>query len=614
MNAIVVIAIIVAVAVLSVAALGVLGGVLANIADKAKSNWLGRKRLGKRAFIPKELEESSKPLPASDPERKALQIYDPKPVTTIPPETTKFRGHFDALFAPWSDPDRRIDIDQAHAILLMPRVIPYESYFSIVGDEVTYPHTPPVKPPDIPPPPSWSPWHPNFGEPSFAPPYYAEHLAFLNKIVDETHRREAQRVNAALDRREELTRTVEKRNRDAEDLAKLARAKYEEAVTPQNNSFDRAMSQYQKDKEKYETDALIECRKFQDCRDVSQRPGEAGLMVRIDLALRTMKWPSFASREGQSRFDADSGILIHEHRFPDLSEVEWIKQVELKSGWTIKPANQREKKDAAAKIHPSLCLRLAAELARLDVDNIIKAIAINGWADYSEKSTGQRKRAYCAALFATKEQLSNLSLSTLDPIEAFAVLKGVSARTLDITPIAPIIRLDTNDDRFIDAKEVLAKMAEGDNLASMDWEDFEHLIRELFERAFAVSGAAVKVTQASRDQGVDAVIFDPDPLRGGKIIIQAKRYTNVVDVSAVRDLFGAVMNEGANKGILVTTSHYGSESYSFAKDKPLTLLDGRELLSLLEKHGYNKFRINLAEAKSALAALNAPGGLASGRR
>ena len=111
--------------------------------------------------------------------------------------------------------------------------------------------------------------------------------------------------------------------------------------------------------------------------------------------------------------------------------------------------------------------------------------------------------------------------------------------------------------------------------------------------------AEVKVTQASRDQGVDAIIFDPDPLRGGKIVIQAKRYTNTVDVSAVRDLYGTVHNEGAIKGILVTTSHYGPDSYSFAKDKPLTLLDGPPLLGLLEQHGY-KFRIDLAEAKRLL--------------
>lgn len=82
------------------------------------------------------------------------------------------------------------------------------------------------------------------------------------------------------------------------------------------------------------------------------------------------------------------------------------------------------------------------------------------------------------------------------------------------------------------------------------------------------NGSDVRVTQASRDGGVDAIIFDPDPLRGGKIAVQAKRYTNTVGVSAVRDLYGTVINEGANSGILITTSDYGHDSYEFAKDKP----------------------------------------------
>ncbi len=332
---------------------------------------------------------------------------------------------------------------------------------------------------------------------------------------------------------------------------------------------------------------------------LTQRPSSEGLLARLDLALRTMSLPNAVPREAESRFDIDSGVFIHEQRFPDLGALECVKFVEQKSGLVSKPVNQKERKEISAKLWPALCLRMACEIARLDSDEIVKAVAINGWAEYTDKATGQRKRAYCASLFATKEQISTLNLSAADPEAAFNSLKGIAARSLEITPIAPIVRLNTNDSRFVDAKEILAHMSDGENIAAMDWEDFEHLCRELFERAFASSGAEVKVTQASRDQGVDAIIFDPDPLRGGKIVIQAKRYTNLVDVSVVRDLYGAVINEGANKGILVTTSNYGPDSYSFAKDKPLTLLSGRELLGLLEQHGY-KFRIDLAEAKRML--------------
>lgn len=56
------------------------------------------------------------------------------------------------------------------------------------------------------------------------------------------------------------------------------------------------------------------------------------------------------------------------------------------------------------------------------------------------------------------------------------------------------------------------------------------------------------------------------------------------------------MNEGATKGILVTTSNYGNDAYEFAKGKPLTLMNGANLLYLLEKHGH-KAKIDLQEAK-----------------
>jgi hypothetical protein len=61
-----------------------------------------------------------------------------------------------------------------------------------------------------------------------------------------------------------------------------------------------------------------------------------------------------------------------------------------------------------------------------------------------------------------------------------------------------------------------------------------------------------------------------------------------------------VLNEGVSKGILVTTSDYGPDSYEFAKGKPLVLLNGANLLNLLEKHGH-KAKINLKEAKIILA-------------
>src|SRR5260370_38389131 len=89
---------------------------------------------------------------------------------------------------------------------------------------------------------------------------------------------------------------------------------------------------------------------------------------------------------------------------------------------------------------------------------------------------------------------------------------------------------------------------------------------------FSKMGVETRLTQASRDGGVDCVAWDMRPIVGGKGIVQAKRYKHTVGVSAVRDLYGTVLNEGASKGILVTTSGYGTGSSQFAEKKPVQLI------------------------------------------
>lgn len=558
-------------------------------------NWLGRRRLGCRASIPDILTAPFNGRKA-DSEREDIKQYAPR-VASIPSlRTMEFKGSDKDVFGPLPQPTRTLDIDNIRDICSMAPELSFESLWGILNEEFCYPVRPPSKLTDPPAPPSWTPWRAEIPDPVFDPPLYEGRLSILNRFVCAAHKSEIDRVATARVWKAEIEEATSKRNAEMERLAGKASALWERVKAEQEEAFAKVMAIYNQDVQTYEKAFHTEQALFRSICELSRRPGSDGLLTRIDLALRTMSLPDAVPREAESRFDADSGVLIHEQRFPDLGDLECVKFVEQKTGCAIKPANQKELKAVSSELYPAICLRLACEIARLDSGKIVKAVAINGWAEFTAKATGQRKRAYCASLFATKEQINALNLVAVDPEAAFNSLKGIAARSLEITPIAPIIRLDTNDPRFVDAKEVLAHMAEGENLAAMDWEDFEHLCRELFERAFASTGAEVKITQASRDQGVDAIIFDPDPLRGGKIIIQAKRYTNLVDVSAVRDLYGAVINEGAIKGILVTTSSYGPDSYSFAKDKPLTLLAGRELLGLLDQHGY-KFRIDIAEAR-----------------
>ena len=61
-------------------------------------------------------------------------------------------------------------------------------------------------------------------------------------------------------------------------------------------------------------------------------------------------------------------------------------------------------------------------------------------------------------------------------------------------------------------------------------QQFEVLVRDIIAKEFSHEGCEVQETQASRDQGVDAIAFDEDPIRGGKYVIQAKRYNDEIEM------------------------------------------------------------------------------------
>lgn len=242
-----------------------------------------------------------------------------------------------------------------------------------------------------------------------------------------------------------------------------------------------------------------------------------------------------------------------------------------------------------------IILRSLAEIFHFDSLKKIDSIFFNGRVVAKSSTTGKDVDNCVASICVTREKFEEVDLNYVDAKACFKYLKGISASKIyDIAPITPILTINKKDKRFIDSYKV--EVDEGTNLAEISWEDFEHLVREIFDLEFNVNGGEVKITQSSRDGGVDAIAFDPDPIRGGKIVIQAKRYTNTVGVSAVRDLYGTIINEGANKGILITTSDYGSDSYKFAMGKPITLLNGGHLLFLMQKHG-KKAHINIEKAK-----------------
>ncbi len=291
-------------------------------------------------------------------------------------------------------------------------------------------------------------------------------------------------------------------------------------------------------------------------------------------------------------------MLLIDYWLPSFEDMPHFTEIEYKNGHPICISpNDKRLRSVWSDVTYKITIRSLYELFSSTPLIGIESISFNGIIKSLDLATGNDSEKCILSIIANRSDFEKLDLSRIDAKQCFKRFKGISAHDLStLTPIHPLLIMSKDDNRFSESYNVITNIEYGENLAAMNWRDFENFIRELFEKEFSADGSEVKITRASKDGGVDAVVFDPDPIRGGKIIIQAKRYTNVVGVSAVRDLYGTVMNEGATKGILVTTSDYGADSYNFAKDKPLSLLNGANLLYLLGKYGCQA-HINIEEAK-----------------
>ncbi len=427
--------------------------------------------------------------------------------------------------------------------------------------------------------------------------WYQPKLGFLDKLIPS--RKEARIEEASSRYQSDLRAWEQERDRlIAEYQTELAAYQNKEAEI--RRVHGEAIAAWELEKSAYVAHQHEQHVAIDDLRRRYETKDREAVIEYCETVLANSDYPDCIPRDCELDFNAENGVLIVDFKLPapeGLPTLAEIKYVQASDSFNQKHLSEAQQTKLYDDVLYQISLRTIHELFQSDQVDAVLIVVFNGIVTSTDKSTGKEVTACILSVQASREALQEVNLAKVDPKACFRQLKGVGSSKLhSITPVAPIMQLNREDRRFIPSYGVADQLHEGSNLAAMDWEDFEHLIREIFEKEFSTAGGEVRVTQASRDGGVDAVAFDPDPIRGGKIVIQAKRYAYTVGVAAVRDLYGTVMNEGATKGILVTTSDYGPDAYEFANGKPLTLLSGSNLLHLLEKHGV-KAHINLTEAR-----------------
>ncbi|MFD5253711.1 restriction endonuclease [Streptomyces bobili] len=292
-------------------------------------------------------------------------------------------------------------------------------------------------------------------------------------------------------------------------------------------------------------------------------------------------WPEGFPRQVAAAYDPAARQLVLDWELPAYGIVPEVKAVRYMSGVdqdkeTPRPIGQRR---ALYGEVLAQCMLLALnELFGADELGALESVALNGFVDGHDPTTGRPGHIFLATVMASRSSFRDLHLAQVDAGSCLAdALRGqVSARPDQLTPVRPSRRPQEVGNRVVSHGS-----DEEPDLFAMDPIAFENLVADLFR----AMGMQAVTTQRSNDGGVDVDALDPTPIRGGKIVVQVKRYRSTVPPTAVRDLYGTVQDAGANKGVLVTTSGFGPGSHTFANGKPLELISGPELVDLLHRHG-----------------------------
>lgn len=304
-----------------------------------------------------------------------------------------------------------------------------------------------------------------------------------------------------------------------------------------------------------------------------------------DLILSGSPYPKNFPKEIKVSYSSSSRLLVVEVDLPEADQVipkeKSFKYVKANDAIVSTNITDKAYRESYKNVISQIALRTIYEIFFGAKNKYVDVVALNCKIKTIDPSTGRKINPCLITLRVSFDAVSNIDFNYVDPALCLKELKAiVSSSPSELLPVRPVVDFDMNDPRFVAETDILSGLDSRQNLMDLSPSEFESLITNLFQ----AMGLETRLTQASRDGGVDCIAYDSKPVLGGKFVIQAKRYKDTVGVSAVRDLYGTLQNEGASKGILVTTSGYGKASYDFARGKPIDLFDGSQLLSLLKEY------------------------------
>jgi restriction system protein len=305
----------------------------------------------------------------------------------------------------------------------------------------------------------------------------------------------------------------------------------------------------------------------------------------FELVIESSPVPDDVPVDVEVAYQPDARRLYVIRELPTVDivpEIQEYKYVRTRDAIDTKARSAKEIRQQYLDLVAQLVLLTMRDAFDVRPHDLVSEVAVNGHVSTRNKATGQPERPCLVSVTATREQFDQLVLTELNATDCLRHLNAlVSPHPHDMEAVRPIFDPDLSKYRFIDEVDIASGLDGRQVLVELKPGEFEHLVRQLFE----AMGMKSWVTQASRDDGLDAVAVNEDPIMGGVCVIQAKRYRKLVPVESVRALAGTMDDKRAGRGVMVTTSWFGKSSHDFAtRHGRIQLIEGPQLKHLLKEH------------------------------
>jgi restriction system protein len=246
----------------------------------------------------------------------------------------------------------------------------------------------------------------------------------------------------------------------------------------------------------------------------------------------------------------------------------------------------RELSQLYGKVIAQFCL--LAIRALLNADDRLRQVSLNGRVRHVNRQTGHEGRPHIISVLVDRENFSTLVLDRVQPDECLKYLRAlVSPHPFELVPVEPLVDFDKSRLAFVEGLDMISHLDGRPDLMTLSPNEFEHLIRELFDADPTIESVESLVTRASNDGGIDGVIYVKQPLGRSMTAVQVKQYarSRALGPAHVRELIGAMHESKAGNGLLVTTSSFTRIATLNAQEfGRIQLIDGNNLVHLFKLH------------------------------